>query len=228
LGNSTVYDYFFAYDGPEGCSSNPVSIFDVIIFFYKLIGLVGILAGIAMCFFGSKFIFLVLRGLIFITVNVVMWNILDYTNLTDSSSSLVKLIGFGLCGVILGFAAAYYLGVMAELYMFAILGGFGVGCLINSLLYETQLNRVLRIAVCVLSGLIAGYFCKEKNMFVKSVSTGIIGAFLIVYGLIMSAGDLLQISKSQQDILKFVGIPILGAIGSFVQIKFVAPKDEQY
>ncbi len=151
-------------------------------------GVVEILAGIAMCFFGSKFIFWVLRGLIFLGVNLVIWAIVTGLNLITLDSSAAKVIGLGVVGVALGLAAAYFLGIFAEQYMFAILAGFGAACLVYIVLGQTKMKSSIKTVTCVLTGVVAGYFCKENNKYIKSLSTGFIGAFLLMKGIGEYAG----------------------------------------
>mmetsp|Transcript_11081 Transcript_11081/g.18555 ORF Transcript_11081/g.18555 Transcript_11081/m.18555 type:complete len:225 (-) Transcript_11081:62-736(-) len=210
--------------------------------FSRFIGAIEIVLGLVMCFLGSKFIFYVLRGLIFAGVNAFIWLMCYNLNLVKFNSGNGQLIIIGLFALVAGVGLAYALGNAAEKYGVAIIAGFSGAAIMFILLANVRISAFEKEIICIVTGILFIYFGKNYNKYVKSAGTATIGSFFCMHGLgqylggfpdLMDVAVIDDIEYNTNDINQaagfigyIVGMILLACIGTYVQLKHIAPDDE--
>jgi hypothetical protein len=201
-------------------------------------------AGLLICFLGSKFLFYVLRALLFFGVAGFFWLALYNLNLTSfNDSNTPHLILFGIISVVLGGAAAYFFGNFAEQYAASIIAGACGFAIAFMMLSNSKMSDDMVHLVSGIAALICAYFGRLYNKYIKSVGTALIGAFFTSQGIGYYAGgfpsffnsfeiegrsiNLKDLDVSPKFLLYFCMIVVFTALGSFVQLKYIAPEDEE-
>mmetsp|Transcript_10013 Transcript_10013/g.15187 ORF Transcript_10013/g.15187 Transcript_10013/m.15187 type:complete len:291 (-) Transcript_10013:51-923(-) len=235
------------YTGPEGCSIVDLANNPVINALKKFIGAFEIIAGIALCFFGSKFIFWTLRFLLFVLVNTVSWALLYNLHIISENSNPGLLIAVALASIVGGIVVAYYFGNFAEKYGVAMLAGFAGGFIMFMLTANLDLKALYKQILIVATAIGAIYIGKTYNKFIKSFGTACIGSFFMMHGLGQYLGgfpsfvgvkqqladsgvDVTDIDitdmKSHSFLLYILGMVVLTAVGTFVQLKYIVADEE--
>lgn len=233
---------YYTYYGPEGCAIadiNPSAISQAL---SKFMGAIEIVLGLVLCFLGSKFIFYVIRFLIFIAVNAFTWLFCYNLNIVKFESGNKMVFVVAVVALVAGIAVAHYLGNFAERYGVAILSGFCGAAIAFVLLANLRINSVTKQTIMIITGIAFVYFGANYNKYVKSVGTACIGAFFFMHGIGQYAGgfpelmDDIQVGdvnysmnnlKENPGYIGYIaGMFIFTCVGSFVQLKYIAPDDE--
>lgn len=150
-----------------------------------------------------------------------------------------------LLSCIVGAALAYYSLNFANKYAASLLAGWCGGALVALLLTPiTSLDGKIKLVLIILAATVSIYFAKRVNKHIKSVGTAIIGSFFMMHGLgqylggfppiLNTTSDLEINGKSYDDtlnnisaayILYLLGFIFFSALGSYIQMKFVAHDD---
>lgn len=175
------------YTGPEGC---PVYEIDpgFLKGFGKFLGAGEIIIGLAMAFFGSKFIFYVLRFLVLLLVNIVAWLALYNLNIINVGSAGGSLFLVAVIIMGLGAAAAYYFGNFAEKYAVSIIAGLCGAAMTYLLLAKMKIKSFEKQVLMLITGGLFVYLGRQYNKYVKSIGTAVIGSFLLMQGIGAYAG----------------------------------------
>ena len=235
------------YEGKEGCAIFDFGENTAIKFVKKFLGIFEILAGIILCFFGSKFIFYVLRFLVFVLVNLVAWGLCYNLHIIRSDSKPGLLIALGVVTLAGGIAVAHYFGNFAEKYGMAILSGCAGAFIMFMITANLDLKALYKEILIGATAVGAIYIGKMYNKFIKSAGTAIIGSFFLMHGLGQYIGgfpDFIGASqqladegidtdnidpsdfKSQAFIGYILGMIAAAVLGTVVQLKYIAPEDE--
>jgi len=176
-----------SYSGIAACPEASLPIIDALYALAPFFGAILIAAGIAMAFFGSKFIFIVF-GFLVGTISTGAAFLFFYTLVMKNSSPQGFVIALVFASVVIGVAVSYFTYKFAKAWAVALIaafGGFVVGALIVGALGITK--PIAEIALVILGAGLGLFVGKKFNGFVRAVGTSVIGSFMIVRGIGMYA-----------------------------------------
>lgn len=194
----------------------------------KFLGAILIVNGIALLFFGSRYIFVVMSLVTGLFVfGVIVGGAYNVGVLNDPSKG--KVIGVGALGLVAGVLAAYFGHQLAVQYAVAILSS-SVG-VVGGLVFTKRLdNPIVTIIACVILGGLSFKLGQAYNKYIKSIGTAVIGAFCLLTGIFSYATP--PNPELKEDRVKSIGVMVATilatCLGSFVQLKYIAPDDEAY
>jgi len=165
-------------------------------------GAILILAGIGLCFFGGKFIFMSVAFLIWVLASLIMFGIV-YNFLPAKTITNGVLIGAIVVCAIIGAAIAYCVYEFGKGWFIPILGAWGGIVLVVFLMKLGGIqNSNLELVGAVVGAIGGGYLGKTFNKTVKYTVTAVVGAFFIVRGLGVYLGGFPQDFSSKAAMKK--------------------------
>jgi hypothetical protein len=153
------------------------------------LGVVGIVMGTFLCFFGLKMIkpSIFMAGLITVTLMACLFFYAVYANSVDDVETFWYFLAVGaLLGLVLGFLLAKYVKIGAA--VLAGWGGFAAGLMLNeSILFKFEVEWLFWVSmvVCVVGAAVLAFVIFDHAMI---ISTSILGAFFLVRGISVYAG----------------------------------------
>ena len=176
------------YSGPEACK---LYTFEAGKNLSKLLPFVGgfaILLGLAMAFYGAKFLFQVFGVLVFMAVSAVLFMGV-YNFFVPSNSSIYIILAVAVVAGVGGVFAAIFSYKFSKQWVVPLLAAWG-GIAISTVVIkicEIQ-NATAGIAIAVIFAFIFSWLATKLNMQVKVFTTALIGASLIMYGVSKLSG----------------------------------------
>jgi len=214
-------------------------------------GIVLILGGLAVTFFGSKFVPLAIAFLSFLGgaggIFMVGYNFLPPT--TVKMWSLIVLL---VVAALLGLLIAWLTYKFLQAWSIAILGGWlGIVLVLFILKMAGVKNQNIVLGCALLAAVLAGFFSNKFKVCIKKFGTAFIGAFIVVRGVAsyaggfpseFSAGTFKDKSNggaamapefdygSKEALFVYAylaGFLVLGIVGVVVQAKFIELPEEE-
>ena len=229
------------YIGPQGC---PVFSFDQFTQFMMqynyLWGAILIVLGIFMCFFGNKFINVVLFLVVFISITLVGGSLFFQYALFKVKAEWAKWLS--LAGIVLFAALIAFLVVKKRKYgigLVAAWGGVMLGFVITSL-FVMSLPGWAFYLILILCGIAAFFIAIKIEKMVIIVTTSFMGAYALVRGVSLYAGgfpsEISLHEEIQSGVVDFTtfdkkfyiymgAIVVLTVLGIFFQRKREAAND---
>ena len=177
-------NFVFEYSGPEGCKFIDGSTFltSIVRFFgFIILGL-----GVVMTFAGSKFIFYVLRAVIFIVVAGLSSGICYGVGFIEPTGGAKTWIGIIIC-LAAGIAVAYCCGNLAEKFMVPLMAMLIAGGVTRKALSIVHIQGLVSFILIIAAMYAAFKYAEKFNKYIKSIGTAIIGAMLLVNAIGMVA-----------------------------------------
>lgn len=186
--------------------------------------------GLVMVFFGSRFILFVFAGLCGLLIGTMAFFFSYNVLLGERTSTKVSIIATLVCCAIIALIFSWLAYKFLKNWAIAIVAAWcGIAIFLPLSKVVGLKGEDVQIGAAVLGALLGFFLGKKFNMYVRSIGTAIIGAFLATRGL----GSFLGNYPSERDIidnttqgkynpiiLGYVAFMIaLAVIGSVVQIK---------
>jgi len=224
------------YSGADACVTKKIPIMKYINKVAPFVGAILVAAGLVMCFYGSKFLFWVLGGLVGAVTTGITFQMLYSLWLSGNDSlSMGVFVGVLIGCIIVGGLVAWLTSHLTRKFSVPIIAGVGGAALILILLGAFNVeNTYIEVAGAVAGAALGIFIGYRTKKFVKSAGTAMIGAFMIVRGISNYAGGWAnenavanQVSNGNLHAVKtsmwlyFAGFVVLTIAGSVVQIKYI-------
>jgi hypothetical protein len=224
------------YSGAEACVTKKIPIMKYLNKVAPFVGAILSVAGLVMCFYGCKFLFWVLGGLIGAVTAGGLFQVLYSLWMSGNDTlSMGVFVGVLVGCVIVGGLVAWMTSALTRKFGTTIIAGIGGAALILILLGAFGVDSVYAQAGGAIAGACLGIFIGWKTKkWVNRCGTAMIGAFMIVRGISNYAGGWAnenalanQVSNGNLHAVKtsmwlyFAGFVTLTIVGSFVQISYV-------
>lgn len=221
--------YTFSTESKFGCQTMDLSFMQPLRMF---MGAFEILCGIALCFFGAKFLPYALQFLAFVLCFGVVMG-LGNVVLDLYSTSHVPLIATVVCALIAGCVGGFIFKKFFEAWgvtLLALVGGIMVGVMVTAAI---PMSKYLKYGIIIALGVVAAFFGKKFDKQLKVLGTALIGAALMMHGAGQYIGGFPNIGSPSIGKLKanwgylgyFAGWLAFSAIGAYVQSKFTHAND---
>lgn len=215
---------YFEYSGPQGCETATIKGVKT---FEKFIGVIALVAGLVLCFYGAAILPIALGFLVFFLVTGFVMGLGNV--LTDYySGSMTPILSFAAVGAICGAVASYCFTKIYKEWGSALLALFG-GLIVSMLLLMlVNLSATVQIILAVIICSIFVFIGKKYDNYIKAYGTAGVGAFLTVYGIASFFDMAPSLSQAQEfepgQIGIIVGWIVLFIAGAVVQKKYLAHK----
>jgi hypothetical protein len=176
----------YQYTGDEACKFYDVDVSKYFAGLTKFTGAICIALGLALCFYGSKFVLIVFGLLIFLLTQAVMWLILYNTHIFDPKEIETKkglIIGLGVVVFALGGTGAYFMARFADKFAVPLIAGWCGGIVSFMLIGSTKIPGPAKLLVIAMVAGATVYYSYKVQRFVRSAGTAMIGAFLLFNGI---------------------------------------------
>ena len=202
------------------------------------LGVFLILFGAVMCFYGRKFLFVLVGLTVGFASTAIIFGV-SYALFLPLDTETPLLAGVILISVALGFTLAYLTFKFTKTHATSILSAIG-GVVIALMILKifAVKSSIITIAVAVL-GAAAGFFIGKKfQNLLKAVSTALIGSFFIVRGFgcylpgwSTDMGDFKDMAQNPNQNLESIGylagFIILTVAGIIIQLKYTREEVEE-
>jgi hypothetical protein len=216
--------YTFSAESKFGCQTMDLSFMQPLRMF---MGAFEILCGIALCFFGAKFLPYALQFLAFLFCSGVVFA-LGNVMLDFYSTNHVPLIATSVVALIAGCVGGFLFKRFIEAWgvtLLALVGGIMVGVMVTAAI---PMNKFLKYGIIVVLGAVAAFFGNKFDKQLKVLGTALIGAGLMMHGAGQYIGGFPNIGSPSVGKLKsnwgylgyFAGWLAFSAGGAFVQSKY--------
>jgi hypothetical protein len=211
----------YSYYGDEACKLYTFELGEALEFVQKFMGLFLLIGGLAFLFFGTKLLIWGFYGLVFILASAVTFFGIYNLALPTSTSKYILAGVLVVCLIIGGFAA-YCTGKMFDKYGVALISTVG-GIVVGLEICQLFSTNSLYVSVAALVGGAVGFYLGKKlDLLAKSVTTSLIGAFLLLSGVKCYSTVL-----SSNPTYELGALVALTLVGSFVQFRYLKrSKDE--
>lgn len=220
------------YTGKEGCKAYSIQLQRYMDMIAPYIGFVFLALGGIMTFFGARFILYVFSGLCGLLGSAALFFLCYNLVLDEKTATKGNLIGVLVVAFIIGLAVSYLAYKFAKNWAIAIIAAWG------GIAVFVPVSKVIglhgtwpSIGAAVLGAALGFYVGKRFNVYVRSIGTSVIGAFLATRGL----GSLIGNYPSETEFINNAGdgkisydpiilgyaacMVVLAIVGSIVQIK---------
>jgi uncharacterized membrane protein YqgA involved in biofilm formation len=216
------------YTGKEGCKLYSFQLQRYMDAIAPYIGFVFLALGIVMTFFGARFILYVFSTLCGILAACVVFALSYNLVLDEKTASQGGLIAVVIISFIIGLVGAYLSFKFAKNWAIAVIAAWGGIAICMPLTKVVGIHGSWAPYASAIFGAVVGFYLGKKfNVYVRSIGTSIIGAFLATRGLGSLIGNYPSESKLVSGdfsydpvILGYAACMVtLAIVGSIVQIR---------
>jgi hypothetical protein len=230
LSKKNKCNYEFTYSGPH-VHATEIPINHALNAIAPFLGIIFIVFGLLMTFWGSKFLFIVFGVIIGAVVTAVLF-LLANTLFLGVQSSTGLVIGTVIGCILLGAGTAFLTYKFTKAFVVQILAGV-TGALLVMMVAQTFHLRGWALIGSVVGGAVFGIFIGHQlRFFVRAVATALIGSFFIMRGVgcyapgFPSAYDVEDVKHANNYMIGYLaGFVLLTVIGSFYQLKYVQQEE---
>jgi len=170
------------YAGPEACRMFSANLTAFLAFLYPLIGVVAVFCGLALAFFGARFLFQ-LVALCFASFLTLAFFGAGFSSFLPRDKTWAVLLYLFLCSVAAGYISFHCYG-FAKTWAVSLIAAWGGLAFALTVAKMVGIQMASLVMLTAVAGSAAGaYFGKKYNILVRCVCTAALGSYLAVKGL---------------------------------------------